>query len=112
MAAKEYTNLNLDTVKLTNRINTLDGYIKSLENLISDYENKKTEIARIWTDERVKNYQETIENNIKVCRQALADANRSRTQLQNTVNNMQATMTNVSSAVDKAKNFAAQLLTE
>lgn len=108
MAIADLT-LNVSKQKYEARITTLEGYVSSLNDLLSQYQAKKNEVDSIWQDSEADSYKQTVQANIDKVQQAIDAANANITELRQVVNNMTATNTAVQGLVDEALNIAENL---
>lgn len=101
--------LNVSTEKYQARISTLQGYVRQLETMKSNYQAKMREIPSIWSDDQATEFYNVINNNISKVQQAIDAANLNIDQLQNIITNQQSTAASVTSIVNDAATIAEKL---
>ena len=110
MAASDLI-LNVSTDKYSARISMLQGYVQSLQNIVQQYEDLRGKVDSIWTDAEADQYKQSVTENIGKVNQAIEAANVNIQQLQNLLQNMEATRTGISSTVEESLKLAQNLFT-
>ena len=110
MAASDLI-LNVSTDKYSARISMLGGYVQSLQNIVQQYETQRGKVDSIWTDAEADEYKNAVDQNIAKVNQAIEAANSNIQQLQNLLQNMEATRTGISSTVEESIKLAQNLFT-
>lgn len=112
MAASDLI-LNVSTDKYSAKISQLEGYVQSLHGIVQQYEvlRGKIDSEQIWTDAEATEYKVAIEKNIARVNEAIEATNLNIQQLQNLLQNMEATRTGIRSTIEESIKLAENLFT-
>ena len=69
-------------------VDALKSYVSQLEGVLGDCEAKKAEINQFWDDASGQEYTRVINENIRVCKNAIFDTNLQITEFEKTIAGM------------------------
>lgn len=104
--------LHADKNDYLNLIGQLDGKLNELGTLLTEYQNLKTRVNTFVKDgdSNYQNMLDNVENNVQAVRRAIGITQKSRDNLQKTVDQMEDMSTNVSNLMSETAEAAANTI--
>lgn len=103
--------LNVSTTKYNARISTLEGYVSSLNNLLSEYQAKRNQVNVLWESDEAEEYKKAVDDNMRNVQMAIDTAQSNIRELQKVVEGMNTSNTAVQTIVEEAADMAKKLFT-